>query len=238
MEFVKGIEGQAVRLSESRTLKFPRGPEISRGGYSFFPDNTGTVEFWYRADRSTHEVPVKMTQAILQSFLRASHVFIGHLLEVRTSQMDIDSNLRLEMFSSASGPSPAGYQSNHFFKAGEWVHIAFTWDVKQAGSKMEGELAIFVNGKKYPFEKSSFSIPVSLDRSKPFELWKGEKNVVIGPFEGSMDMLRISDMVRYRDNFTPSASKPSKDANTRALFLFDNSLKGSSSFSEESAEAI
>ena len=233
LEFVKGVEGQSVRLSSGKILAFQRGRPVS-DGYTFLPLSKGTVEFWYMPAQNTYEIPIKMTQAILQSFLKASHIQLGHIYEVRSGQMDVDSNLRLDLISAPSKPSPAGYQSRHFFKAGKWTHIAFTWDVRQTGSKMEGEIAIFVDGNKMKFERA-FQVPVMLDKSKPFSLNDKGDEIVIGPFDGVMDMLLISDTVRYTGDFLPSGKAPALDKNTRALFLFDGTLEGRSFFSPDPA---
>jgi len=233
LEFVQGVLGKAVRLSSGRTLSFGRGSPVSKGGHSFFPWEKGTVEFWFMPARSTHEVPIKMTQAILQSFLKASQVHLCHIHEVRSSQMDIDSNLRLDLVSAPLKPSPAGYQSQHFFMAGRWVHVAFTWDLRPSGDSMEGELAIFVDGKRMPFKSGSFQIPAVIGKSKPFSLWDKTEDIVLGPFDGAMDVLRISDTVRYTGDFLPSKKGISPDSGTRGFFMFDGDLEGRSFFSSD-----
>jgi len=52
-----------------------------------------------------------------------------------------------------------------------------------------------------------------------------------------MDNLRISDIVRYSDNFVPGRKAPETDANTRAIFLFEGNTRGVSAFSSGTLEA-
>ena len=232
--FVPGVSGKALNLSGNKTLSFPRGGNVDSGGYTYFPDATGTVEFWFRPAISTWETPIKMTQALSQSFLNAPHLHLCHLYEVRSYMKDIDSNLRLELLSSKREPPPAGFQGRQFLKAGEWTHIAFTWEVEE-GKEMKGNLNIFVNGQKLP-RKNAFSQLAQLAGKAGFKLNREGENITIGPFEGSMDMLKISDEVRYTENFEPSKTY-GLDGNTRALFRFDGNLKGISSISKEPTEA-
>jgi len=62
-------------------------------------------------------------------------------------------------------------------------------------------------------------------------------SIAIGPFNGTMDMLRISDIVRYTEDFVPSRKALPVDDHTRVLFHFDSNLKGASAFSRRTAEA-
>jgi hypothetical protein len=75
-------------------------------------------------------------------------------------------------------------------------------------------------------------------KSDTFNISKEDREVVLGPFKGTMDSLRISDIVRYRQDFTQPETVFEKDINTRALFLFDGTLKGSSALSAEPVEAV
>ena len=234
LEFVDGINGLAVRLSGGKTLAFDTGGEITGGGSAYFPRGEGTVEFWFRPGISTWETPVAMTGENEQVFLKATHLRLLHRYFARITEMDVESHLRLELIPGKSGAPPAGLQAEHYFREGEWTHLAFTWALKESSSGTEGSLAIFINGKRQPHASSRFGL-------KPFKggafiPGKEGKEVVVGPFEGAVDMLRISDNVRYAGDFIPSKKVPSSDANTRALFLFDGSLEGYSSFSSKPAE--
>ena len=130
LEFTKGVSQDALRLSGGRTISFPMGEALAAGGHAYFPYASGTVEFWFRADRSTFEIPLGMGQGLNELiFLKAPQVRLTHRYFGRSSYRKIDSTLRIELLSSETGPSPAGFHSAHYFRAGEWTHVAYTWAV-------------------------------------------------------------------------------------------------------------
>ena len=106
-------------------------------------------------------------------------------------------------------------------------------------AKIKWEFAIFVNGK--PLEDYRNSLQIRFLRepkgSEIVTLAKDLKDITIGPLDGTIDMLRISDIVRYNGDFTPPKDVSAIDKNTRALFLFDGNLKGESAQAKEILEA-
>ena len=233
--FVEGIDGKAVRISGELSMSFPGGEKLKQGGYAFFPGGKGTVEFWFRAAISTLYTPLVSFQNIEKHFIRAAHIDLLHSYYRRGTPGPY-SLLQMKFIPSVEGASPAGYQAEHFFRAGEWVHIAYTWDVTKGITGSGGKLAIFLNGRKLPYSSSLYGLR-KLEGKQKIELREEGEEVLIGPFDGLMDMLRISDVVRYDRDFTPSKKAPSPDGNTRALFLFDGNLKGVSAFSTAGVEA-
>ena len=239
MEFVAGISGKAARLSGSRTLTFDRGEKIAKGGYANFPGTTGTVEFWFKADRNTWEIPMEMMQTINNTFLKGPHIVMLHSYYGLAHFVSVNSSLMVRLMEKGKAVSPTGFEGDHFFRAGRWTHIAYTWDIKKGASNMEGILNIFVDGKKIGDAGGrSAPYPIKpLENTKIFELADEGEKIEIGPFDGTMDMLRISDNVRYAEDFAPSRTAPAVDANTRALFLFDGNLRGTSALSGIAIEA-
>ena len=235
LEFLSGIHGKSLWLSGNKTLSFPGGDEIEAGGYSYFPGLRGTVEFWFRAGRSTWEIPLAMFQKIEFPFIRGPHVNLGHSYWKRGGR-NVFSMLQAELVSEGSPSGGKGFQSRHFFREGEWVHIAYTWDIREVDGKVEGEVSIFLNGRKQPYRGAPYGVG-RLAGLKGFNLSAGGGDIRIGPFDGSMDMLRISDVVRYAEDFIPSKRPPERDKNTRALFLFDGDTEGISAFSGRPVEA-
>ena len=234
MEFVQGISGKALHLSNGQMIKFSKGEKLSDGEYAYLPGIKGTVEFWFSPDRTTHETPMEMTQVINQTFLKSSHLHLRHWCEARTGSRDFDSNLRLELISTKPVYPNPGFQGRCFFLKKRWTHVAFTWEVKE-GKKMEGKLAIFLDGKRL-LPAPGYTQVKKLSGSPEFKLsWEGE-DISIGSFDGTMDMLRISDTVRYEDDFQTSKNY-GLDGSTRAFFQFDGNLKGESAFSKEPVEA-
>ena len=234
--FVPGVSGQAVRLSGERTLSFPKGETLEQGGTVLFPGAAGTVEFWFRPDRHTHETPMEMNQWVGLSFLRGPHLALNHLYGGRAHYKTVWSTVRLELLSGKEGTPPAGTQWAHFFRAGQWTHIAYTWELKEGPEGTTSELRVFLNGRRL----NPCSVPDGLrpltGRDK-FELSRAGDDITLGPLDGAMDSLCLSDVVRYRQDFVPAPTPPTMDEHTRALFLFDGSLRGSSAFSSESIDA-
>ena len=239
LEFVPGVSGRAVRLSGEKTLLFDRGSAVAQGGYENFPGATGTVEFWFKADRSTFMVPLEMSQTKSMGLIRGPFINMYHNYSGMSHYPSIQSFLVARIYSLGSESSPGGFESTHYFIQDMWTHIAFTWDIRKGNTSMEGEINIFVNGEKLGTAGGrSAPYPIkNLEDLKPFDLATGRKDISIGPFEGAMDMLRISDCVRYKDNFTPSRTPWSPDPNTRAIFNFDGNLQAISPLSRGRLEA-
>ena len=239
LEFVPGVAGRAVHLSGEKILAFDRGSALAQAGYENFPGAAGTVEFWFKADRSTFMVPMEMSQSKSMGLVRGPFINMYHNYSVMAHYPNIQSFLSARIYSEGSESSQGGFEATHYFIQDMWTHIAFTWDIKKGKTGMEGEINIFVNGNKLSTAGGrSAPYPIkNLDALKPFDLATSRKEISIGPFEGTMDMLRISDCVRYKDNFTPSRMPFSTDSNTRAIFHFDGNLQAISPLSGGRVEA-
>jgi len=419
LEFVEGIDGKAVRLSQGKSLSFPGGAKTETGGYQYFPGLKGTIEFWYRPDWSTQDITLGLRDSFrTRPFITGPHIRSGYRCGARTGQGVLWSDLLIELLCDIPGVTMSDFWKNSFhlqsvigreenllFRQGEWQHLAYTWaygypettvpgkpvlgnlqwpakwrifgpldrddpvlpeetlnsfpetievsgrqfaakDVTvrntlydfpgmlkeeytgrtayvflQLNSPAEQEVTLgmgadwwmqaWINGKivhdttktaniHHPFSIWNHMVDVKLNKGEnilavrfirgggsllalggPGELKKPDPaslkwefsmfvngrrmegfrssdyvrhlrlpsakekvtlaeddgKVVIGPLEGTMDMLRISDIVRYNTDFSPPAKPFRQDRNTRALFLFDGDLKGASAFSRESVEA-
>jgi len=90
--------------------------------------------------------------------------------------------------------------------------------------------------KKQPFKTITYGLNKLTGKQKIKLSEKGE-DIILGPFEGAMDNLRISDIVRYKEDFQAEKKSFTIDSNTRALFLFDGNFKGSSALTKETIEA-
>ncbi|MCK9266100.1 LamG domain-containing protein [bacterium] len=232
LQFSEGITGKAVKLSGAQTLKFSKGEPVNSGGYTYFPFEKGTIEFWFKPDWTTWEIPMEMTQIIDIPFLTSSHIKLFHRYWNLLNFTNIYGMLRVEVLEQEKNRVAAGFQGRHFFKTGEWAHISYTWDIKESDKNMEGEMNIFINGKKLLTKNA----PYRINQVKGTTFFKladdKNKEIVLGPFNGNMDLLRISDRVVYTEDFEPS-KKYGLDKNTRVFFNFDNNLKGVSAFTKE-----
>ena len=235
LQFAEGMTGKSVKLSGEQTFRFSKGEPVSSGGYTCFPVEKGTVEFWFKPDWTTWEIPIEMTQAIDIPFLTSSHIKLFHRYWCLLGFAKVYGMLRMEAIEKDQNSIAAGFQGKHFFKSGEWVHISYTWDVKEGEKSMDGEMKVYVNGKKLLTENAPYRIN-TVKGAKLFKPADKDEEIILGPFNGSMDLLRISDVVRYTEDFEPSKSY-GLDGNTRALFYFDGNLKGISALSKKPIEA-
>jgi hypothetical protein len=114
---------------------------------------------------------------------------------------------------------------------GQWHHIAVT-------RTLTGTMRIFVDGTpagtfngpsgniSYPDGANDSGCPVRpCVESNPFIVLGAEKHDAGTPypaFDGFMDELRLSTTIRYTGTFTPSSTPFSMDAQTAALYHFDD----------------
>lgn len=230
--FGRGINGDCLELSGGRTLTFTTGQKRGDGGYAYFPGMKGTAEFWFKPDLPTQEVPIIRFQNKDMSFINGPHIDLRHRYWLRGGR-NIYSMLQAEIKHEESEKNPVGFQGRFFFRGDEWVHIAYTWDF--TGMKEQnGNMSIFLNGSRIPFNSAPYGV-ARFDPKKKFNIktYEKESSVVIGPFEGAIDLLRISDSVRYEENFKPDTKKLQLDGKTKVLFLFDGNMKGITVSGEE-----
>ena len=236
LQYVKGVSGQALRMTGGKKLEISVGRQLPSNGYEYLPGERGTVEFWFKADRSTYEIPVGEPISIIdQNFLSGPHLNLYHRYYVRRNIRGLYSTLRLEFLADPGRKPASGREVSHFFRSGRWTHVAYVWDIKEAGKGMDGSVQIFINGRL----ASAFSPMYGIKQFPAggiFTLSKGGKSLVVGPFEGSIDMLRISDVARYTGDFTPPLQEPGIDEKTRIFFNFNGNAKGISFFSDVSPE--
>jgi len=100
-------------------------------------------------------------------------------------------------------------QSGLITEPGQWYHIAATWDA--GGPGREPEIELFINGARTGRMMSP--------ATQPLGDWTGEELRIGGPVAFAIDDLRISDMVRYEEDFDP-ASPASRDEHTLVLDTF------------------
>ena len=228
MEFLPGTDGKGISLSGNKRLRFHRGEKVEAGGYSRFPREKGTVEFWFKPGRSILDMPLVSFQDKSFIFVQGPHIILQHAYWRRGTPGPysfIQSRLITD-----KGPSFLGFQSEYFPVRGQWMHLAYTWDLK------ENSFSIFLNGHKMPYKVAMYGLNQPAKQQK-LSLSESEEYIILGPFDGTMDNLRISDIVRYSDNFVPGRKAPETDANTRAIFLFEGNTRGVSAFSSGTLEA-
>jgi hypothetical protein len=172
----------------------------------------GTVEFWFKPYWSTFDGVnmgnldlVKMSSTEkhwILAYSKKSHLLVSSI-----------------MMSGPEGRGQMWTTCPKVFTGGEWTHIAWVWGNHAAGGgKPIFTSRIFVNGKGGAYGwQSGNQLPADLP-----------KMFALGSAEAAYDELRVSDMPRYREDFTPPARgrEFQLDGNTCILFHFNGDMKG------------
>ena len=233
--FVAGRSGQALHLAGARRASFARGGKTA-DGYRHFPGSQGTVEFWFRPSWSTTELPVRDGQFRNLCFLQTgSHAFQYRYGEPASGQ-ELYATVSLSLrgvLGQGADEQPVGFTGRQFFKAGQWYHLATTWQLNQGKRGTKGLFNVFVNGVPIALQgRNSPSLPAPLDGQEPFRLKETDQSIILGPVDGSIEQLRVSDAARYQEAFTPPGRLTVPDRQTRVLFLLDGNCTGSTGAGE------
>jgi len=224
-KFVPGPIGQARHLPASASVRFDRGAPRPDGGYDNFPGYEGTIEFYFRPNWSTRELTFA-DNLVYRTFIgsRSTRLYYrygkAHMPSTAYAFVDLLVPGRGEGYGNDYGTA-----LRIFFQEGRWYHFAGTWriDRKKQG-EVNGDFAIFLDGKRT--SRGRF-YPHELTKAKaPFTIREVTSKLAIGPMDGTIDELRISDVVRYHQDFPPATEPFTPDAHTTALFHFDGSDEG------------
>ncbi len=227
--FVPGLgDRQALHVPGSTRLRFSRGDETAEG-YAHFPGNEGTVEFWFRPNWSSGDLAYAMGSRFNDLFfLRAG----SHDLQYRRGRVRATGPELASLNLWAHGrESNAGFTGRYWFKAGQWYHLAFVWRTVDGAAGDDGDYAVYVDGQPVRAD--------DLGRGGVLHFWPGrvsgddvfhrreaEESIAIGPLDGTIAQIRISDTVRYRSAFEPPEVLPDPDAHTRVQFSLDGHRTG------------
>mgnify|MGYP001252837513 CR=1 FL=1 len=188
----------------------------------------GTLEFWCRPAWSADD--------------GKEHVFFEGIAYMHRPQSRLRKlpNGELEFCLWDSAGKAHGVAGPATFRAGEWQHVAATWDLPG------GRLQLFAAGKAlaagggegapWPCSlteandaiKDGRGIGENDRRTLPMQAFiGGDKTWQAGTAaEAAIDEFRISDTVRYTAAFAPAAQGFVVDPQTRALFHFDDACHG------------
>ena len=223
-----------------RQLRLEPGPAHPSGdGGRFLPFKQGTIEFWMKPTWDsvtlyTPEMAKAGRKTTTKFFLRAEMVAPGVRRGAYTMDYTVGGTHKT-LRGSLLTNGPAGnlwsraYRFNTLFDRGKWVHVAWVWGQRdQVGIRLTKNVfqgRVFVNGKAGNWK--SFRYADNLPHSPMKVLYLGYPSPG-GSISAFVDELRISDVPRYWDDFTPpSRERGTKlDKHTRALFRFNGDVKG------------
>ena len=195
----------------------------------FWPNADGTVECYFKPAKKNGKITLFDASNVRNSINGQYH-------GVRNSTFSLtwnsEKNSAVIIFKDNKDKVHKG--SFKFpMQTGKWNHVACQWSCSSG-------LSVYLNGKKV-FSKSGKIAPIDLEKIK-YPSTRMPQNFSVGAtvkvarghflrddkfpkFEGDIDLLRISDVVRYKADFTP-AEDFTVDAATRALYKFDRSFTG------------
>jgi len=231
---------RAFEFTGQRRLAFNGGSEgtLTSGRYNPNPKSVhwgveaGTLEFWLRPNWDSddgHGHALFTAKAY------------GHRLQTRLHKVDRANGNQLEFGIADAGRKFRTVRGPCDLKAGQWYHVAATWDFPKA------QLQLFLDGRrigavgpgKTPWPSSivpeggekktrGMGIMDRDTRSLPMQAFIGGHLswTNISGAEAAIDELRVSDVVRYSASFEPPRQELVTDEHTRALFHFENECEG------------
>lgn len=195
----------------------------------FWPSGDGTVECFFKPSKQSGKVTLFDAANTYNSILAKSYPARQSLL---TLDWDQKSGKGTVMIKDGRDKVTKGAFKLPL-KTGEWNHVACQW------SKNNG-VSVYLNGKKV-FSKMAKIEGIDLKKAKlpsilmPQNFSVGAKvvvarkhalrNKIFHKFQGSIDLLRISNGERYSGSFTPETGFKN-DSATCALYDFNRSLYG------------
>jgi hypothetical protein len=245
--YLKGAvkaEGNKSLYLKDKAFTIPAGDLLpENNGSDFLPQREGTIEFFFNPAWSTTDLPASEPN---RKFAFA-HLGKGFF---RVQYDILDWDKQMIMFFSTNyhnDPIQKGqtlvrrHKGKVFFNKGKWHHIAICWggyDKEYYAPKNKLYTAndvmtcrIYINGKKGRLA------PGEVNGGLNGNLVGAMKSLLIGSkfdgdvyLNGAIDELRVSDIKRYEEDFSPPSRKFefNVDKNTRALFHFNGNLDGES----------
>ena len=224
---------QALQLTGKRRLIIEDGAAL--------PFEQGTIEFWYRPNYNTLEL--NEGGGLLSLGTREDSSWNLSLVQGNGSEW-FQSRSLLGSFDTdgASKRRNIRCYRRTLFESGRWVHVAWTWGVRHDLSTRGGRAAlkaaeqgvliqrIYIDGKAGKFT------PDNIAGNRP--LFAPIRLRTSSAVDGAIDELRISRVMRYRDDFElPTRKRPFEvDEDTLGLWHFDGNLTGESAVGPVTAE--
>jgi len=220
-----GRFGQAVQLGGRVVASISRGAARPDGGYERFPGMKGTIEFWFQPAWTATDFVFDPNIRRQIRLFSAGDVFLEyHRLQTTENQAKFNFICGKQTVKFKGNYARYGNSARVYPKAGEWLHLAATWDVDLAKKYdvWHRHFYVYVNGKKFDWVGGWPDIIRADGLVKRYEIVVPER-IALGPGEGAFDELRISDCVRYTEDFKPPDKPFAPDGHTRILAHFDGS---------------
>ncbi len=221
----------ALTTDGNQALQVTPNRKLIIEGSDALPFEQGTIEFWFRPNFHTLELTKGGGLITLDTVEREPWT-----LSVKHDQGDQWYHRRtlLGIFATdgASKSRKTRCYRQTLFESGRWHHVAWTWKARKdiavrSGSSVmkiaeeHGVLTqrIYIDGNagKTMAEDIAGNLP----------LFAPTRFRTSNAFDGAIDELRISNVMRYHEDFEPPARKRAfaADNHTLALFHFEGDLK-------------
>ena len=222
---------QALYLSGRKYFQIdpPKG-----AGVEFFPNREGTLEFFIRPNWNFFDLKQGETRGLLWG---GGGLYLDQRVGALLFSWNMDGKIPKVSFGGRrNGPS--------MLLRDRWTHVAVVWGPSRTAEVIWGQygaksitsqtrqkrmnLIIYVNGKKSPQGYNNHPVPAEGEFFLPIRTLVvggvGHKNRL----DAAIDNLRLSDVQRYWEDFTPPPRECefTVDPHTRALFLFNGNLEG------------
>jgi len=201
------------------SLKIDTHDVASIDSTKLFPNKAGTIELWVSPDATWQK------STGYWEFLTVTDSSGRDLFEFRRGKDSSTDSLQFIAYPSTGSFQSWRTASNQKFQwtAGEWYHVAVTWSVDQ-------QPIFYVNGVSYPSEPSySTTTTWNVRSAAGGMMYIGQRKN--GSFlRGHLDELRISSTphsaaaIQSTYENSAKAVAPAQEADTMALFHFNNSL--------------
>ena len=230
-QYVPGLSGaprdKAVKLAGDQYLYVTPPARWKKG---FPATREGTVEFYLKPNWDSFG-PSAKRRGLLAVPPAKFFVDVSPTLGITASLLTVAGGKRARVGRYRRGP---------FFVRGRWTHVAIVWgDDGVPSSSWHGPMRnrmcskfrvwVFLDGKRGArYGLLNYEVPAEGRECLPLPYIGIGGMAKINRVDGAVDNLRISDVQRYREDFTPPprASVPTADEHTLGLFLFDGDLEG------------
>lgn len=235
------VEG-ALATAENQALQITPDRRLIIDNHNALPFEQGTIEFWYRPNRHTLELTrggglISLDTAEGKPWtLSVRHGEGDEWYHRRTLYGIFDTD-------GASKRRSIRCYRQTLFEDGRWVHVAWTWGARTDLAVRGGSSAVLAAAKEgmltqriYIDGKAGKFTPDNLPGNLP--LFAPTRFRTSIAFDGAIDELRISNVMRYREDFEPPSRKRAfeVDEHTLALFHFEGNLNAESSVGQANAE--
>jgi len=231
----------ALATADNQALQVTPDRRLIINGSDSLPFEQGTIEFWFRPN--FHTLELTEGGGLISLDTKGGKPWT---LSVKHGEGDqwYHSRTLLGIFETdgASKRRSIRCYRQTLFESGRWVHVAWTWGartdlaVRGSGAVLKAAEQGVLTQRIYIDGKAGKFTPDNLAGNLP--LFAPTRFRTSSAFDGAIDELRISNVMRYREDFeSPTRKRPFEvDEQTLALFRFDGNLYSEISDGKVNAE--